>query len=57
MKEIRNPDLYTLALANIKLVRERIRKWQEKHNVEPEDSVDTLWALREERDASLVGLR
>lgn len=57
MNEIQKHGLYTQALANIRLVRERIRKWQEEYNVEPEDSVNTLRALREERDDSLVGLR
>lgn len=48
---------YTSALANARLVRDRIQKWQEAHNIEPEDSVDTLQVLREERDDGLIGLR
>ena len=57
MNEIQRPSLYTLALTNIRAVRERIRKWQKVHNIEPEDSVDTLQTLREERDDRLIGLR
>jgi prevent-host-death family protein len=50
-------DYYARALATATTVREKVRRWQEEHSIEPEDSVETLRRLREERDDELVGLR
>jgi len=49
-------DRYTRSLARVTAVREKIRCWQEEQGTEPEDSVETLRRLREERDSELVGL-
>jgi prevent-host-death family protein len=49
-------DRHADALAAADLVRERIRRWQEAHGVEPEDAVETLRQLREARDDELAGL-
>ncbi len=38
-------------------LRERIRAWQEAHNVQPEDSTETIRQMREERDDEILGLR
>ncbi len=55
-----NPDSHTgrygQVLAKSDLLRERIQQWQEAHNIESEDSVETLNHLREERDDELIGL-
>jgi prevent-host-death family protein len=53
---VQQPNRYAAALARATLVRERIREWQETYQIEPEDSADTLRALREGRDDEL-GLR
>lgn len=45
------------ALAFADLVGERIRGWQAAHGVEPENSVEVLKSLREERDDELRDLR
>ncbi len=45
------------ALAAAGRLRERIRQWQEAHNIEPENSVESLTQLRIERDDELLGLR
>jgi prevent-host-death family protein len=50
-------DSYTNALATADLLRERIRRWQEAHGIEPGDTVETLRQLREEHDDELAGLR
>jgi len=50
-------DRYTHALAAADLLRERVQRWQEAHGIEPEDSVETLRQLREERGDELAGLR
>ena len=49
-------DGYSQALAAADELRERIRRWQEAHGVEPEDAVTTLDRLRQERDGELTGL-
>ena len=49
-------DSYTAALAAADELRERIRRWQEAHGVEPEDAVTTLRRLRQERDGELTDL-
>lgn len=38
-------------------VRDRIRNWQKKHRIRPEDSADSLEKLRRGRDEELSGLR
>jgi prevent-host-death family protein len=48
---------YTQALAAATMVREKVRHWQEEHNIEPEDAAETLRQMREERDDELAGLR
>ena len=45
-------DQLTNALEMADRVRERIRRWQEAHGIEPGDSVENLLKLREERDGS-----
>ncbi len=40
---------FAYALAAARLVQERIAAWQASHGVTPEDSVETLRRLREER--------
>ena len=50
-------DPYTHALAAADLLRERIQRWQKAHGIKPEDSVETLRRLREERDDELNNLR
>jgi prevent-host-death family protein len=49
-------DRYTNVLTKTDLLRERIQQWQEAHNVETEDAVETLRHLREKRDDELIGL-
>ncbi len=41
---------YAQALADAAILRERIRRWQEIHGIQAEDSVETLRRLREEGD-------
>jgi hypothetical protein len=41
---------YAQALADAAILGERIRRWQETHGIQAEDSVETLRRLREERD-------
>jgi len=41
-------DPYRRFLAAADSLREQDRIWQEKHSIEPEDSVDTLRRLRED---------
>jgi prevent-host-death family protein len=48
---------YAHALETADYLRERIRRWQEAHDIEPGDSVEILHQLREERDDELTGLR
>jgi prevent-host-death family protein len=48
---------YTPVLAEARLLRERIQRWQEAHGIPPGDSVEDLRQLREERDDQLAGLR
>jgi prevent-host-death family protein len=50
-------ERWSRALAAADEIRERIRVWQEAHGIVPEDSVETLNRVREERDAELSGLR
>jgi len=50
-------DQFARALETTDRVRERIRRWQEAHGIEPGDSVEDLRQLREERDDQLTGLR
>ena len=50
-------DQYTHAFAAADLMRERVRRWQEAHGIEPEDSVETLRRLREEHDGQFDGVR
>jgi prevent-host-death family protein len=50
-------DRTSSTLATADFLRERIRQWQETHNVEAEDSVETLTRLRAGRDDELTGLR
>ncbi len=47
-------DRYTNILTQTDRLRERIQQWQEAHNVETEDAVETLRQLREERDDELI---
>jgi prevent-host-death family protein len=49
-------DQYARSLAAADLLRERIRRWQEAHGIEPEDTVETLRQLRERHDDELAGL-
>jgi prevent-host-death family protein len=44
------------ALASADLLRERVRRWQEAHNIEPEDAVEDLRRIRERRDDELADL-
>jgi prevent-host-death family protein len=50
-------DRFARALESADRVRERIRRWQEAHGIQPGDSVEDLRQLREERDDQLTGLR
>lgn len=50
-------DQFTQALESADRVRERIRRWQEAHGIEPGDSTEELRQIREERDDELLGLR
>jgi prevent-host-death family protein len=50
-------DQFTYALERADRVRERIRRWQVAHGIEPGDSVEVLRQMREERDEGLLGLR
>ena len=50
-------DQFGQALEAADRVRERIRRWQEAHGIEPGDSVANVRNLREERDDDLLGLR
>ena len=45
------------ALSTARELRRRIRRWQEEHGVAVTDVVDTLAALRGDRDDELSGLR
>lgn len=49
-------DRFIHALETADRVRERIRRWQEAHGIEPGDSVEDLRQMREERDEGLLGL-
>ena len=55
--QVAGSDRYTRVLAEARLLRERIQRWQEAHDIEPGDSVEDLRQLREERDDQLAGLR
>ena len=48
---------FAQTLATARELREHVRHWQEEHDIEAEDSVETLRRLREERDDELAGLR
>ena len=50
-------EQFTYALEKADRVRERIRRWQVAHGIEPGDSVEDLRQMREERDEGLLGLR
>jgi len=50
-------ERYTDALTTADLLRGRIRRWQKAHGIEPENSVETLRRLREERDDELDNVR
>ena len=50
-------DRFTHALESADRVRERVRRWQEAHSIEPGDSAEELRQIREERDDELLGLR
>lgn len=52
-----HPHRYKAALDNLNLIREQIAEWQAENHIEPENSVDTLNALRAERDDELANLR
>lgn len=47
---------YSMGLAAADLLQERIREWQERYKVEPEDTVDTLNQIRADHDDELDGL-
>lgn len=49
-------DRHRNVLTKTDRLRERIQQWQEAHNIETEDAVDTLRQLREERDDEIIGL-
>ncbi len=49
-------DRFEEALAAASEVRERIRRWQEAHGVEPGDAAEDLRRLREEHDGQLGGV-
>ena len=51
-EDIRRQQL-TQTLATARELREDVRRWQEQHGIEAEDSVETLRRLREERDDEL----
>ena len=56
-EKVLKEDQFTYALETADRLRERIRRWQEAHGIEPGDSVEILRQLREERDDELAGLR
>jgi prevent-host-death family protein len=47
-------DQFARALDSADRVRERIRRWQEAHGIEPGDSTEDLRQMREERDDELL---
>lgn len=53
----RRPDGFDQSLAAADEVRERIRRWQKAHGIEPQDTVLTMRRLREGRDEDLAGVR
>lgn len=55
--EAAHQEQYTRTLATARHLREQIQRWQEAHGIEPEDSVEDLHQLREERDDRLAGVR
>jgi hypothetical protein len=56
-EKVLKEDQFTYALETADRLRERIRRWQEAHGIEPGDSVEMLRQLRRERDDELTGLR
>jgi prevent-host-death family protein len=47
----------TNVLERAAALRERVRVWQEAHNIQPEDSTEIIRQMREERDDEILGLR
>ena len=53
-EESEQRDQFANALEKADRVRERIRRWQVAHGIEPGDSVEDLRQMREERDDELL---
>ncbi len=43
-------------MKSVDALRQRIAQWQKEHGVVAEDSVETLWAIREAHDESIAGM-
>lgn len=57
LEEAAQQEQYAHVLDTARHLREEIQHWQEAHGIAPQDSVEELRQLREERDDRLAGLR